>query len=49
MRHELAAGRGAFLHMATGAANVNGRQLLAGDAVAVEGELAIEVLLFDLA
>ena len=56
VRHELAKGRGAFLHVATGAASVNGRQLLAGDAVAVEGEPAIEVtgdargevLLFDL-
>ena len=43
--------------LATGAATVNGRELLAGDAVAVEGESAIavtgeipgEVLLFDLA
>jgi redox-sensitive bicupin YhaK (pirin superfamily) len=55
VRHELAAGRGAFVHVATGAATVNGHALAAGDAVAVEGEPAVEVtgsgtvLLFDLA
>ena len=57
VRHELQPGRGAFLHVATGAATVNGQVLKAGDAVAVEGEPAIdvtgtepgEVLLFDVA
>jgi redox-sensitive bicupin YhaK (pirin superfamily) len=57
VRHELAAGRGAFIHVATGAATVNGQPLAAGDAAAVEGEPAVEVtgtseatvLLFDLA
>jgi quercetin 2,3-dioxygenase len=48
-------GRGVWLHVATGAADVNGRRLVAGDAVAVEGEKIDvtgvqtgEVLLFDL-
>lgn len=57
VKYELAMGRGAFLHVATGAVSVNGHKLLAGDAVAVEDESAIEVigekpgevLLFDLA
>ncbi|MBN9517768.1 pirin family protein [bacterium] len=57
VRHELADGRGAFVHVATGAATVNGHELVAGDAVKVEGEPVIEVtgtnaatvLLFDLA
>lgn len=53
VRHELAAGRGAYVHVATGAATVNGQPLGAGDAATVEGE-AVEVmgagtvLLFDL-
>ena len=55
--HELEVGRAAFVHIATGAATVNGEKLVAGDAVAVEGELKVtvtgdepgEVLLFDLA
>jgi redox-sensitive bicupin YhaK (pirin superfamily) len=55
--HELEVGRAAFVHVATGAATVNGEKLAAGDAVAVEGELRVtvtadepgEVLLFDLA
>jgi quercetin 2,3-dioxygenase len=50
-------GRGAFLHVATGAVRVDGRELSAGDGLAVENESAIEVegeqagevLLFDLA
>src|SRR4051812_32339668 len=57
VRHELWPGRGAFLHVATGAATVNGTKLLAGDGITVEDESAIEVtgdttaevLLFDLA
>jgi redox-sensitive bicupin YhaK (pirin superfamily) len=56
VRHELKEGRGAFVHVATGAVTVGGRALVAGDAVAVEdepvvevtGEQAGEVLLFDL-
>jgi redox-sensitive bicupin YhaK (pirin superfamily) len=55
--YDLAAGRGAWLHVATGAVTVNGRPLSAGDAAAVEGEPRVEVvgteegevLLFDLA
>lgn len=57
LRYELEPGRAAFLHVATGAASVNGRTLTAGDAIAAEsephlevsGENAGEVLLFDLA
>lgn len=54
-RHELAAGRGAFVHVATGQVTVNGQALVAGDAVSVDGERTVEVtgngtvLLFDLA
>ena len=54
VRHEPAAGRGVYVHVATGAATVNGQALTAGDAATVEGE-AVEVtgsgtvLLFDLA
>ncbi len=55
--HDLKPGRAAFLHVATGAATVNGEQLAASDAVAVENETAAtvtgnesgKVLLFDLA
>ena len=57
VRHELKPGRGAFLHVATGAVTVNGSRLDAGDAIAVEDEATFEVagvepgevLLFDLA
>lgn len=55
VRHELAAGRAAFVHVATGRATVNGLELTAGDAVAVEDEREVvvsgqgEVVLFDLA
>lgn len=55
VRHELAPGRAAFVHVATGSATVNGEALAAGDAVAVEDEREVtvrgegEVLLFDLA
>jgi len=57
LSYELSPGRAAFLHVATGAATVNGRALIAGDAMAAEGEPRIEVagrepgevLLFDLA
>ena len=54
VRHELKAGRAAFVHVATGSATVNGTKLVAGDAVAVEDEAEVvasgdgEVLLFDL-
>lgn len=49
--------RGAWVHVATGEATVNGHKLVAGDAVAIEGETAItassaaggELLVFDLA
>lgn len=55
--HDLAPGRGAFLHVATGAVTVNGQPLMAGDAVAIDDDPTIEVigdqtgevLLFDLA
>ncbi len=53
--HEVAPGRHAWLHVARGAATVNGVELAAGDAVSTStpGELAIrgvgaEVLVFDL-
>jgi redox-sensitive bicupin YhaK (pirin superfamily) len=54
--HELLPDRAAFVHVATGAATVNGQKLVAGDAIAVEDESAVnvtgdetaEVLLFDL-
>jgi redox-sensitive bicupin YhaK (pirin superfamily) len=57
VKHELKSGRAAYLHVATGAATVNGERLVAGDGIAVEGEKQItvtgdlpgEVLLFDLA
>ena len=57
VRHELRPGRAAYLHVATGAAAVNGRELIAGDGLVVEGEPTVEVtgnapgevLLFDLA
>lgn len=57
VRHELKAGRAAFVHIATGSATVNGAKLVAGDAVAIEDEAEVtvagdspgEVLLFDLA
>ncbi|MBK1816554.1 pirin family protein [Luteolibacter yonseiensis] len=56
-RHELAAGRGLWLHVAKGAITVNGVDLVAGDAVSLEepGGLEItsdngfsEAILFDL-
>jgi hypothetical protein len=57
VRHDLAAGRGAYLHVATGAVTVSGHALTGGDGASVEGEPAVEVtgtepavvLLFDLA
>ena len=59
VEHEIAPGRGAYIHVARGAATVNGNQLKHGDAIAVEQETRIrisnesaeqtEVLLFDLA
>jgi redox-sensitive bicupin YhaK (pirin superfamily) len=57
VNHDLAPGRAAFVHVATGAATVNGTRLSTGDAVAVEKESALsirneepgEVLVFDLA
>lgn len=54
LEYDLAPGRGAWLHVATGNATVNGVQLDAGDAVAIEDEPRVEVsgegevLLFDL-
>lgn len=55
-RHEAAAGRAAYLHVATGAVTANGQPLAAGDAATLEGE-PLEVtatepatlVLFDLA
>ena len=57
VRHDLAPGRAAYLHVASGAATVNGQKLAAGDGAQVESERAVtvtgdepgEVLLFDLA
>jgi quercetin 2,3-dioxygenase len=56
VRHELAAGRRAYVHVARGSAAVNGIALGAGDAAKVENEATIElangdraeILLFDL-
>ena len=56
VHHSLATGRRAYVHMARGAARVNGRALSAGDAARIEGESVVtidagdaaEVLLFDL-
>lgn len=57
LRHELAAGRNAWIHIARGSVDLNGTRLEAGDAAAVTdvGPLAVrghtdaEVLIFDLA
>ena len=57
VEHRLAAGRKAYVHVATGTAVVNGERLGAGDAVQIADEQRIgisgapeaEVLLFDLA
>jgi redox-sensitive bicupin YhaK (pirin superfamily) len=57
VRHELRKGRAAYLHVATGAATVNGARLSAGDGAIIEDEREVvvagdkpgEVLLFDLA
>jgi redox-sensitive bicupin YhaK (pirin superfamily) len=54
--HEIAAGRGAWVHVARGAATLNGEPLREGDGVAVktsgtirlEGVVDAEVLLFDM-
>jgi hypothetical protein len=59
VEHDLATGRGVYVHIARGAATVNGNQLKHGDAIAVEQEAKVrianesaeqaEILLFDLA
>ena len=57
VRHPLAAGRGAWIHLVSGAATVNGKLLTTGDGAALEQEADIEIvataatelLLFDLA
>jgi len=54
-RHELKPDRHAYVHVATGRAEVNGETLVAGDALALSGETEVsieaegKVLLFDLA
>jgi redox-sensitive bicupin YhaK (pirin superfamily) len=56
VEHAIAPGRRAYVHIARGAANVNGQILHAGDAARVEGEPRValstdtdaEILLFDL-
>jgi redox-sensitive bicupin YhaK (pirin superfamily) len=56
VEHALAAGRGAYVHVARGSLDVGGQRLQAGDALKVTGESSIafanaddaEVLLFDL-
>jgi hypothetical protein len=56
MRHELAPGRRAYVHVARGSVRVNGTALAAGDAAKINDEVAVtldgggdaEVLLFDL-
>lgn len=55
--HEMAEGRGAWLHVVRGKVSLRGHELRAGDGAAVDGEAAVaftarepaEVLLFDLA
>jgi len=57
VRHALASGRGAWLHLVSGAATVNGKLLTTGDGAAIEQEAEVEIvataatelLLFDLA
>ena len=59
VEHDVASGRGVYVHIARGAATVNGNQLKHGDAIAVEQEPKVriandnadqaEILLFDLA
>jgi len=57
VRHSLAPGRRAYVHVARGVAHVNGERLIAGDAAMLEREGSIEVdraedaevLVFDLA
>jgi hypothetical protein len=56
IRHELAPGRIAYLHVVQGKVSANGTELGSGDALKVSGESALtltqgekaEVLLFDL-
>jgi redox-sensitive bicupin YhaK (pirin superfamily) len=56
LRHELPAGRRAYVHVVRGSASVNGTSLAAGDAaklvgeksVVLDGATAAEILLFDL-
>jgi redox-sensitive bicupin YhaK (pirin superfamily) len=56
VQHTIAGGRKGWLHVVTGAVNVNGHALGAGDGLAIEGEEALrvgspsngEVLLFDM-
>jgi redox-sensitive bicupin YhaK (pirin superfamily) len=58
LTHHLAPGRQAWVHVIRGAATVNGKSLVTGDAAAITGESAVtiagidpntEVLVFDLA
>ncbi|MBK7403157.1 MAG: pirin family protein [Phycisphaerales bacterium] len=58
VRHQLAAGRGAWIQVASGGVTVNGHTLTEGDGLAIENEAGIEisgaaarseVILFDLA
>lgn len=57
VEHKLASGRGAWVQVARGSVDINGRKLEAGDGAAIEDEPAIaiaskgesEILLFDLA
>jgi hypothetical protein len=60
VRHELPAGRGAWIQVTSGAVEVNGKRLVAGDGAAIEEEKGLEItgrdeqgraefLLFDLA
>lgn len=55
--HTLLPGRGAWVHVATGSASINGQKLAAGDGISIEGPAMIsivgdkdvgEILLFDL-
>ena len=44
VQHEVGPGRGAWLHLATGSARVNGEDLKSGDAVGLRGGGRLEVV-----
>lgn len=44
VRHEIAKGRAAWVHVATGDVLIGGERMSAGDAVAVESPSSVEIL-----